>query len=144
MSDAFSNLSFHLVFSTTNRLPLLKASIRGDLFFYIAGIVKGIGGTVIAVGGMPNHAHLLIRLPAKMAVADAVRLVKGNSSKWMNEKVTDSKFGWQAGYGAFSVSQSALPVVIEYVRHQEQHHRRRSFADEIAILMARHEIGVEN
>lgn len=144
MSDTFSNLTFHLVFSTENRRPLLRTSVRADLFYYLAGIVKGIGGRVIAVGGMPDHAHLLISLPARVAVADAVRAIKANSSKWMNETVIDSKFGWQAGYGAFSVSQSALPAVTEYVRHQERHHRRRSFGDEIAILMARHEIGNEN
>ena len=89
---------------------------------------------------MPDHAHLVIRMPARLAVADTVRMVKANSTKWMNETVKTSKFAWQRGYGAFSVSQSALPVVLEYVRSQKRHHHKRSFDEELAILLTRHEI----
>ncbi len=142
MSDTFSSLSFHLVFSTKNRLPLLTNSVRPDLYAYLGGIVKKNGGEIITVGGMPDHAHLVVRLPTSLAVADAVRIVKSNSSKWMNERFTNSKFGWQRGYGAFSVSQSALPAVVEYVRNQEGHHAGRSFEDEFAVLLAKHGIEV--
>ena len=141
MPDTYSSLSFHLVFSTKNRLPLLTTSIRLDLFGYLGGIVKGIGGTVIAIGGMPDHVHLVIRLPARVAVADAVRSIKANSAKWMNLQIRTSKFGWQSGYGAFSVSQSALSSVVEYVTTQERHHRKRTFEDEFAVLLAKHGLG---
>jgi len=111
MAGTFSNLSVHLVFSTKERLPLMTMPIRDKLFPYMGGIVNGLGGTIITVGGMPDHVHLVARLPTSLSVADVVRTVKTNSSKWMNEEFTTMKFGWQRGYGAFSVSHSALPAL---------------------------------
>ena len=140
MSDTYSNLSVHLVFSTKDRMPLLTRDVRDHVFPYIGGIVKRQGGTIIAVGGMPDHVHIVVRLPANVCVADFVRVVKSNSSKKTNEHVTGMKFGWQRGYGAFSVSQSALSAVVQYVRNQEQHHRHRSFQDELKILLTKHGI----
>ncbi len=144
MPDTISNPSIHIVFSTQGRLPLIGKAIRPELFAYLGGIVKATGGAVITVGGTADHVHLVVRLPARAPVADIVRVVKANSSKWMNGRIKISKFGWQRGYGAFSVSQSALPLVIEYVRKQERHHQNRSFEVELAILMAKHEIEVNN
>jgi putative transposase len=138
MSDTFSNLSVHVVFSTKDRIPLMTRRVRKRIFPYIGGVIKGLGGTVIAIGGTPDHAHLVSRLPTNMCVADFVRKVKSNSSKWMNERATNVKFGWQRGYGAFSVSQSVVSSVAQYVRNQERHHRVRSFEDELKILLTRH------
>ncbi|MCG6948619.1 MAG: IS200/IS605 family transposase [Acidobacteria bacterium] len=143
MSDAFSNLSVHLVFSTKERIPLMTQVVRNQLFPYVGGIVKGLGGTIIAVGGMPDHVHVLARVPPKLCVADLVRTIKANSSKMMNEKATAMKFGWQRGYGAFSVSQSAVSSVAQYVRNQERHHRRRSFEEELKILLTKHGMDVK-
>jgi REP element-mobilizing transposase RayT len=143
MSDAFSNLSIHLVFSTKDRIPLMTVGVRNQLFPYIGGIVKGFGGTIIAVGGMPDHVHVLARVPPKSCVSDVVRTIKANSSKKMNEKATAMKFGWQRGYGAFSVSQSAVSSVAQYVRDQERHHRHRSFEEELKMLLTRHGIDVD-
>ena len=140
MSDTYSNLSVHLVFSTKDRMPLLTRDVRDHVFPYIGGIVKRQGGTIIAVGGMSDHVHIVARLPANVCVADFVRTVKSNSSKKTDEHVTGMKFGWQRGYGAFSVSQSALSAVVQYVRNQEQHHRHRSFQDELKILLTKHGI----
>ena len=140
MPGTFGNIVVHVVFSTKNRLPLLAASTRGILFPYVEGIVKRVGGSLIDVGGMPDHIHLLIRLPTNLSVADAVRTVKANSSKWINEQATHMKFGWQRGYGAFSVSHSDMPRVIDYVRNQERHHRARSFEEELEALLKRHSI----
>jgi len=140
MPGTFSKIVVHVVFSTKNRLPLIAASARGILFPYAEGIVNRVGGSLIDVGGMPDHLHLLIRLPTGLSVADAVRTIKANSSKWINEQVTRSKFGWQRGYGAFSVSHSDLPRVAEYVRNQEQHHRTRTFEEELEILLKLHKI----
>jgi REP element-mobilizing transposase RayT len=138
MSDAFSNLSVHVVFSTKDRIPLMTRRVRKRIFPYIGGVIKGLGGTVIAIGGMPDHAHLVARLPTNMCVAEFVRTVKSNTSKWMNERSTDMKFGWQRGYGAFSISQSVVSSVAQYVRNPERHHRIRSFEDELKILLTRH------
>ena len=140
MPGTFSNIGVHVVFSTKNRLPLLTASTRGILFPYVGGIVDRVGGSLVNVGGMPDHIHLLIRVPTNLSVADAVRTVKANSSKWINEQVRQSKFGWQRGYGAFSVSQSDMPRVSEYIRNQERHHRARSFEEELEVLLKRHKI----
>ena len=143
MSDTFSNLSVHVVFSTKNRIPLLTKRVRKRVFPYIGGVIKGLGGTVIAIGGMPDHAHLVARLPTNMCVADFVCKVKASSSKWMNERAMDMKFGWQRGYGAFSVSESVVSSVAQYVRNQERHHRVRSFSDELKMLLTRHGIGFD-
>jgi REP element-mobilizing transposase RayT len=140
VAGTFSSLSVHVVFSTKSRLQLLKRPVREGLFPYIGGVVKGMGGVIIAVGGMPDHVHVVARLPTNTSVADAVRTVKSNSSKWMNEQATEMKFGWQRGYGAFSVSQSALPAVVRYVQNQERHHRHRSFKEELRELLAKHQI----
>jgi len=140
MSDTYANLSVHLVFSTKDRLPLMTRDVRAQVFPYIGGIVKRQGGTTVAVGGMPDHVHIVARLPTNVCVADFVRTVKANSSKKTNEHATNMKFGWQRGYGAFSVSQSVLSAVAQYVRNQEQHHRHRSFNDELKMLLSKHGI----
>ena len=140
MAGTFSNLSVHLVFSTKDRLPLITKPVREVLFPYMGGVVKGMAGTIITVGGIPDHVHLVARLPTSLSVADVVRTVKANSSKWMNEKFTTMKFGWQRGYGAFSISHSALPAVVNYVRNQERHHRHRSFREELMDLLAKNGI----
>jgi len=114
--------------------------IRDKLFPYMGGIVRGLGGTIITVGGMPDHIHLVARLATTVSVADVARAVNANSSKWMNEKFTTMKFGWQRGYGAFSISHSALPAVVNYVRNQERHHRHRSFREELMDLLAKNGI----
>ena len=143
MSDTFSNLSVHVVFSTKDRIPLITRRVRKRVFPYIGGVIKGLGGTVIAIGGMPDHAHFVARLPTNMCVADFVRKIKANSSKWMNERATDMKFGWQRGYGAFSISESVVSSVAQYVRNQERHHRSRSFEEELMMLLTRHGIGFD-
>jgi REP element-mobilizing transposase RayT len=140
MSVTYSSLSVHVVFSTKDRIPLMTRNVRKDLFRYIGGIVQGLGGTVVAIGGMSDHAHLVARLPTNMCVAEFVGKVKTNSSKWMNEHATNMKFGWQRGYGAFSISQSVVSSVAQYVRNQERHHRLRSFEEELTMLLTRHGI----
>jgi REP element-mobilizing transposase RayT len=138
MPGTFSNLSVHIVFSTKDRIPMMKLSVREVLFTYIGGVINGLGGKIIVVGGMPDHVHIVAMLPTNVSIADAVRTVKSNTSKWMNERTKDMKFGWQRGYGAFSVSQSAVPAVVQYVCNQDQHHRCRSFKEELKILLTRH------
>jgi len=89
-----------------------------------------------AVGGMEDHVHVLFRLPPTMTLARAVTLLKSNSSKWMRERGT--KFAWQQGYGAFSVSSSNLQVVIDYIDTQDEHHKKLSFEQEFAALLRKH------
>ncbi len=105
----------------------------------MGGIVRGEGGALLAIGGMPDHVHLLVQLKPTIALADMMRLLKGNSSKWMNERKTRTrKFGWQDGYAAFTVSESQIARVSRYIREQEQHHQRVAPRDELRELIKRH------
>ena len=90
----------------------------------------------VAIGGTENHVHVLFLLPPRIALAKAIQLLNGNSSKWMGEQGID--FAWQEGYGAFSVSSSNLDQVAQYIPNQEVHHRKFSFEDEFRSLLKKH------
>lgn len=141
MPSSFTNLLYHVIFSTKERRPLITAALRGELYPYIGGIVRNERGVLLEIGGMPDHVHLVCRFRADASVAEMVRLIKSNSSKWANERgdLTDG-FAWQVGYGAFTISKSQLPAVQRYVQNQEQHHRRVSFKEEFVALLEKHEI----
>ena len=136
MAHKFPNLIVHLVFSTKNRRDLLQnKELRRKLWRYFAGIGRNHGISVLASGGTANHVHLLIVLPSDMSAAKAVQVLKANSSRWLGEH--GMEFAWQEGYGAFSVSQSNVAAVKEYVERQEIHHAKRSYEDEFLALLSR-------
>jgi REP element-mobilizing transposase RayT len=137
---SYTNLLAHIVFSTKERRPFLKdPEIRSAAHAYLGGIVRNLRAKAIAVGGVEDHAHLLVRLPTSLAVADAVRVIKTNSSSWIRERIP--AFAWQTKYAAFSVSPSALPKVVTYIEGQEAHHRKRTFYEELVELLEKN--GVE-
>lgn len=116
-------------------IPDIRERVHG----YVRGIVREIGGELISIGGTSDHVHLLIELPGTLAVADAMRLIKANASKWIHETLpTHAAFAWQTGYSAFTVSESARKSVVQYIERQTEHHRDRSFDDEIRLFAARH------
>ncbi|MGB6729245.1 MAG: IS200/IS605 family transposase [Terracidiphilus sp.] len=142
MAHTFTDLLTHVVFSTSERIPYLSDTIRPDVHAYIGGILRELRATPIAIGGTSDHVHLLVGLSAEMAVADCLRVVKTNSSRWLKEKWPERRaFSWQRGYGAFSVSESNRGAVIRYIRDQARHHQRISFHDEFIALLKNH--GVE-
>jgi len=142
MSHTFTNLLMHVVFSTNARAPSIADAIRSDLHSYLGGILRELRTTPIAIGGTTDHVHLLTKLPADLAIADCLRVLKTNSSRWVKERWPERRsFAWQAGYGAFSVSESSRANVIRYIQEQEQHHRKISFQDEFLGLLRKH--GVE-
>lgn len=143
MPDTYTKVRYHLVFSTKNRAPLITEEVREDLYAYLGGILRGNGGILLVAGGMPDHVHLLAGWTASTSLAKMMQLLKANSSKWMNERpgLTQGRFAWQTGYGAFSVSASKEPEVRRYILTQEQHHRKVSFQEELVLLLRRH--GVE-
>ncbi|GAG44017.1 unnamed protein product [marine sediment metagenome] len=143
MPDTFSHLLYHIVFSTKDRLPLITRDIADDLYAYIGGILRHHNAVLIEIGGMPDHAHLLVRLRAQHSVAEIVKVVKSNSSRWMNNQVQNAKFAWQSGYGAFSVSESQAWAVVRYLRSQVEHHRRRSFREEFVTILERHSVEID-
>ena len=141
MPQSFGSLYFHLVFSTKNRQPLIDAELQTRLYEYIGGILRAEKSVLLAAGGMPDHVHLLVSLSRELSIAEAVRLVKANSSKWIHATFAErQQFTWQAGYGAFSVSFSNLPDVKNYLARQAEHHRVRTFQDELREFLRRHEL----
>jgi len=141
MANTFTNLLFHIVFSTKHRAPFVHESLRERLYGYMGGILREEGGILLEIGGMPDHAHLLARLKADCSVAEAVRTVKSSSSKWVHQTFPERvDFAWQTGYAAFSVSESQVATVRRYIKNQEQHHTRLSFKDELIALLQKHGI----
>lgn len=134
-------LLYHIVFATRNRQRWLTDDIREPVFAYMAGIARAIDGIAIEIGGIEDHVHLLVRIPARMSVADFVRTLKANSSKHINETWKDRpKFSWQDGYGVFTVSPSNLIRVQQYIANQREHHLRSTFQDEYLQLLKRHQV----
>lgn len=98
----------------------------------------------LSVGGTDNHVHVLLSLPATMPIAKAVQLLKCNSSGWVNDELAAYRgFSWQEGYGAFSVSASAVERVTDYIRRQEEHHRQRTFEEEFLSLLKKHGVAYD-
>jgi REP element-mobilizing transposase RayT len=108
---------------------------------YIGGIIRGLGGTLLGGNGPEDHIHLAAILPPTRNIADVLRDIKSNSSGWIRDEFPSlSGFGWQDGYSAFSVSQSVMPKVLEYIRDQKQHHKKMTFEEEIGRLLKQHGI----
>jgi putative transposase len=138
MSHSYSQNHLHIVFSTKDRQKLIEPVMRPKLWSYMAGIGRNHGCLVLANGGMSDHIHLLIQLPPVLALAEAISVVKSNSSRWMNDHGIE--FNWQEGYGAFSVSASNLGTVKRYIANQEQHHRKKTYEQEFEGLLRKHGI----
>ena len=140
MPHTHTNLLTHVIFGTKDRMPLIPPDIKPRLHAYMGGIVREIGGKAYVVNGTNDHIHLLISLPPALALSDAVRVLKANSSRWMRDEKKARRFGWQPGYGAFSVSRSNVKTVAAYIETQEEHHRKISFRDEFVTFLKRHDI----
>ena len=132
---------FHCVFSTKERLPLITPELQERLWPFLGGIARQNKMKAIEVGGVADHVHILLSLPATLAVSKAMQLIKGGSSKWIHETFPEYRaFAWQDEYGAFSVSVSQLDKTIEYIRGQEEHHRKMTFQEEFLALLKKHHV----
>jgi putative transposase len=142
MSHSFTAIFSHLVFSTKDRAPLLRPEMRDRLIEYSGGILRIIRCSLIAGQAVEDHAHMLIRMHPSVSPSDLAREVKSRTSSWVRETWHAAEwYGWQEGYGAFSVSRSGVEEVTRYINRQEEHHRRRSFQEEFIALLEKH--GVE-
>lgn len=131
----------HCVFSTKERRPFITPELRERLWPFLGGIARQNNMKAIEIGGVADHVHILLSLPATMPIAKAMQLIKGGSSKWIHETFPDQRgFAWQEEYGAFSVSVSQVGKVIEYIKGQPEHHRRVTFQEEFLELLKRHGI----
>ena len=139
MAGTYTNLLYHIVFSTKKRIPLISDNLQQDLYSYLGGIIRGEGGILLEIGGMADHLHLIAKLKPTKTVSEMLNRIKAKSSKWVNEeKLKMRKFGWQDGYAAFSASQSQVASARRYIRNQGIHHLRQSFQDEFKALPERH------
>jgi REP element-mobilizing transposase RayT len=139
VAQTYTRLLYHIVFSTKNREPWIDRTWRAELHAYIGGIVRNRKGDLLAAGGMPDHIHLLVRLAATRSISDVLRDIKANSSGWLHQRGV-LPFDWQDGYGAFTLSPSAIPDVTVYINNQAEHHARETFRDEFLGLLAQHQV----
>jgi REP element-mobilizing transposase RayT len=136
---SFSSSLHHCVFATKRREPLLTREVRERLWPYLGGIARENGIKAMAVGGVADHVHILLSLPATLSLSKAMQLLKGNSSKWIHETFsTLHEFSWQEGYGAFSIGISGVDETCAYIRDQEEHHRTRTYREEVIMFLQRH------
>lgn len=142
MPQSYTNLIYHIVFSTKNRQSSITDDVKTRLYDYIGGTIRKQGGIALAINGMADHVHILAKLRPDKSVSDVLRDLKSNSSGWIKEVFPDLKdFSWQNGYGAFTVSASQIEKVKEYIANQERHHRKiGSFRDEFVKLLRANEI----
>jgi putative transposase len=139
MSHTYISNLVHCVFSTKNRRDLIRPEIQSDLWAFLGGIARKNEFKAVIAGGTENHVHILLSLSAQMPLAKAMQLIKGASSRWMNEKHANG-FAWQEGYGAFTVGISQTANTIAYIRSQPEHHRKRSFEEEFIAFLKKHDV----
>src|SRR5207253_10933929 len=141
MPHSYVTNLMHSTFSTKERFSFIGADLESRLWPYIGGIARENRMKALAIGGTSDHVHALLSLPATMSFAKAVQLIKGGSTKWVHDTFpSQKKFGWQEGYGAFSVSPSPTPKTIAYINNQKEHHRRKTFQEEFLDLLKKHAI----
>jgi putative transposase len=135
-----TSILVHYVFATHQRRPLISDELQPKLWAYMGGIARANGMKALAIGGMRDHVHLLLSLPATLTIAKAVQLIKAGSSKWMNDQKRTKWFEWQEKYGAFSIGVSQKEAAIRYICNQRQHHAKKSFDTELKTILKRHGI----
>ena len=141
MANTYSNLFYHIVFSTKGRVDFIESEIENRVWAYIGGIARKHNMTALQVGGIENHIHALVIARPSVAPSQIAQHLKGESSKWIHEEFPHlRKFAWQDGYGIFSVSKSQAPEVIHYIKIQREHHKKQSFEEEYISLLKLHGI----
>ena len=141
MPQSLAKVYLHLIFSTKNREPILPDAWREELFRVLGGAANSLGCQSILVGGAADHVHHLFQLGRTISMADAIGKIKSNSSLWVNQtRGLSNHFNWQAGYAVFSISESVLENVREYIRNQEEHHKSRSFQDEVREWLTKYRV----
>ena len=144
MANTFTSLHYHVIFSTKSREPWIRPDIESRIWAYLGGIARENDLKAIFIGGIENHVHLLLGIPPTLAVSKAVQMIKGGSSAWLKDAFPGTRgFGWQDGYGAFTVSKSLVSEVENYIRNQREHHRVKTFEEEYRAVLEKHEIRFE-
>jgi REP element-mobilizing transposase RayT len=138
---SYRDINLHLIWAVKKRRRLLTPERLDRLCAYLAGTINHMKAETFAINGMDDHVHLALSLPATISVAELVRNLKANSSRWLHDTFTDTQsFAWQDGYAAFSVSRSILPKVVHYIENQPQHHATMTIEQELRQLLDKHGI----
>ncbi len=141
MAQSLAKIYVHLIFSTKNRERTIPDHLRPTLHSYMGGILKEKGCVPVEINSEPDHAHVLFILSRTAALSDVIGHLKKGATNWLHEQSSDlCGFYWQNGYGAFSVSQSAIEDVREYIRNQREHHKKVTFQDELRAFLKRYEV----
>lgn len=141
MANTYTQIHIQAVFAVQNRISLIQADWKDELYKYITGIVQKYDHKVLQINGMPDHIHILVGFRPTQALSDLMQMAKEDSSKWINAKgLVKGKFSWQSGYGAFSYSKDQVARVVKYIQEQEIHHSKRSFLEEYEELLKIHEV----
>lgn len=141
MPHSYASILVHVVFSTKDRTPQINATLEERLYPYLGGIVRELGGRLLALNGVEDHVHLLTSPNPQVSISEMVGKIKGSFSKWIHDTFPDrSAFKWQRGYAAFGMSPLQMPRVIEYIARQKTHHAKTSFRDEYLRLLRGHGI----
>jgi putative transposase len=145
MANTYTQIHIQAVFTVQNRDCIIRNKWKNELYKYITGIVQNNNHKLLAIGGMPDHVHILFGLRPAQSLSDLMQDIKGDSSKWINEKkLVNGKFSWQEGYGAFSYSKRDVPNVINYIINQEIHHKHKTFSEEYLDLLNEFEIDYDD
>jgi putative transposase len=142
MPQSLSFLLVHIVFSTKDRRPYLRDDVRNRLHAYLATVVRDKQCECLRVGGVADHVHLAVRMHAQKSVAKLIEEVKVASSKWMKVEGVEA-FGWQRGYGAFSVGPADVGALLQYIEQQEAHHRKRDFKEEMRSFFEKYHVAFD-
>jgi putative transposase len=145
MANTYTQIHLQIVFAVKYRQALINPEWNIRLHQYITGIVRNHDHKLLAINTMPDHLHMLIGFRPHQSLADLMSKVKGESSEWLNlEHLTKSRFRWQEGYGAFSYTKSLVPVVINYILNQEEHHRKKTFLEEYTDFLNEFEVDYDD
>ncbi|HVF85952.1 MAG TPA: IS200/IS605 family transposase [Pyrinomonadaceae bacterium] len=144
MAHTYISNLMHCVWSTKDRRKFIDSDLQQRLWPFIGGIARQNSMKALAIGGVEDHMHILLSLPANLSIAKAAQLIKGGSSKWVGETFPElSDFSWQEGYGAFSISVSHVEDTIAYIETQAEHHRKRTFEEEYLMFLKKHGISYD-
>ncbi|HYX29252.1 MAG TPA: IS200/IS605 family transposase [Pyrinomonadaceae bacterium] len=138
-----TNLLYHIVFATKERAPLITHELRPRLHAYLGGIIHGLNGVPIEINGTADHVHMLARILPTISVSEFMSKLKSSSSGWAKRQ-TRGRFGWQARFAAFTVSESQVERMRRYIRNQEEHHKRHSFDEELKAVLKANRIDLDN
>ena len=144
MANTYTQIHIHAIFTVTGRNCIIRNNWKDELYGYITGIIQNHNHKVLAINGMPDHVHVFLGMRPVQSLSELMQCIKSDSSAWINKKgFTSKRFSWQAGYGAFSYSKSNVNNVIDYIKNQEIHHRKKTFIEEYLNFLERFEIDFE-